>query len=975
MSRTITFYLFLLFAFLAKEIRIASAQPYTSIELDKSERYQNRRLASEKTGDKKFNTAKRLYNNTVTHYNYFFNANVKYEEAIAMAKLAHKEDYTKLLPFYSYSLDETAKGDIDSIVYKCTAGILLHDLRSDWVDQLYLLLGKAYLLRKDFDSAAQVFNYINYAFAPKDDGYDIPIGSNESRTNGIFSISSTEKRNIWRKISSPKPIRNESFLWQIRNYIEQNKLTEAEALLEIIRSDRLFPARLKTDWYEMEAYLQYNRQAYDSAAHYIIRSLENAESKSEKARWEFLAAQLLERAGKNSTAIEQYLQAIKHTTDPYLEIYARLQVVNLSAGNKSNALQENLYQLLLMAKRDRFEGYRDIIYHAAAALELKRNNYTGAEALLLKSIEAIDENDDTKKQQAFLELADVKYKAKKYIDAASYYDSINVATLPEADQQIVNFRKPPFDSIAANLKLIQKEDSLQRIARLPYDQQSLFLKNLLRKIRKEKGAKENENIAGLLPNASNAQPAFSTTGGNDFYFNSNSLKSKGKSEFKAKWGNRPNIDNWRRQSAIERSFNLTQQITGTATADNADAKNDTAVTIASLTAELPLTTELMKLSEDKIIQALTGNGYIFQYQLQNYPAATDSYEEILKRFPDFSPDETLLFNLNSCYNKTGAYRKADSIIKRMTAQYPEGSFTKKLTAVPAKNQINPARQTYETIYQAFAAGRFEQAIGLKKQADEQFGEYFWTPQLLYIEAIYYIKQKEDSIALNRLNKIISTFSGSALAEKAENMINTLKKRTEIETYLSELEIEKPEELTTRNVELNNTNIISAVKKLDKTDTLKADISKNSIPSKSVLSIAQPLIQQQQKEDEYAVDVTDTQYVSLVLFNIDPLFISEGKNAFTRFNQEKFYDQKITVGITAVNDTTKLLLIGPFSNAASAISYIDIAKPVTNSRIVPWFKSAKYYYSMISPANLIILKNKKDPAVYQELLHQLIADKF
>ena len=61
------------------------------------------------------------------------------------------------------------------------------------MDDLYMLLGKAYFLRQDFDSAYRVFQYLNYIYAPKDDGYDIPIGSNSSNANGIFSISTNEK--------------------------------------------------------------------------------------------------------------------------------------------------------------------------------------------------------------------------------------------------------------------------------------------------------------------------------------------------------------------------------------------------------------------------------------------------------------------------------------------------------------------------------------------------------------------------------------------------------------------------------------------------------------------------------------------------------------------------------------------------------------------------------------------------------------
>jgi hypothetical protein len=112
-------------------------------------------------------------------------------------------------------------------------------------------MGRAYLYRKDFDSASNVFQYINYAFSPKDDGYDLPIGSNASNTNGVFTIASRESKSVWKKVASFPPSRNESFIWQARTYIEQDDLTEAASLLELVKADPNFPARLQTDLHEM----------------------------------------------------------------------------------------------------------------------------------------------------------------------------------------------------------------------------------------------------------------------------------------------------------------------------------------------------------------------------------------------------------------------------------------------------------------------------------------------------------------------------------------------------------------------------------------------------------------------------------------------------------------------------------------------------------------------------------------------------
>ena len=84
------------------------AQPGTTIDLKKPEKYENRTLASEKTPDTKISKGKKFYQNTITHYNYYFNANNRINAIIDRAKQSTKDDYTQLLPYYNYTLDLTA---------------------------------------------------------------------------------------------------------------------------------------------------------------------------------------------------------------------------------------------------------------------------------------------------------------------------------------------------------------------------------------------------------------------------------------------------------------------------------------------------------------------------------------------------------------------------------------------------------------------------------------------------------------------------------------------------------------------------------------------------------------------------------------------------------------------------------------------------------------------------------------------------
>ncbi|TMP36333.1 hypothetical protein CWB97_22815, partial [Pseudoalteromonas citrea] len=65
--------------------------------------------------------------------------------------------------------------------------------------------------------------------------------------------------------------------------------------------------------------------------------------------------------------------------------------------------------------------------------------------------------------------------------------------------------------------------------------------------------------------------------------------------------------------------------------------------------------------------------------------------------------------------------------------------------------------------------------------------------------------KDDSTAIQRLQQLAANFSGTEMAKKARTMIDALNRRKEIEDYLTNLQIDKPEEIPTRNVELNETN--------------------------------------------------------------------------------------------------------------------------------------------------------------------------
>lgn len=1004
------------------------AQPYSSIELKKPSKYENRDLPAEKTKGGKIKGGKKVYQNTVTHYNYFFNAQNKVNDVLERAKSSFVEDYNQVLPFYNYTKEDLykQKEQLDSVLYKCTAGILLHDLRNAWVDDLYLLMGQAYLYRKDYDSAAQVFQYLNYAFAPKEDGYDMPIGSNSSNTNGEFTVVTKENSSLWKKISSTPPGRNEGFLWRIRTYIEQNQLADAFGLIAILRSDPNFPKRLLPHLNENAAYAFYTEGSYDSAARYLVKALDRAVSAQDKARWQFLAGQLFTQTNKDSLAVLAFQQSIKSTTDPTLEVYARLAISALESGKKANAIQENLNQLWKMAKRPLYEPYRDIIYYAIAQLELKQAHPDLAQKALLNSI-AFNDNNPQQKQASFLLLADLNYDRKNYPDAYRFYDSLQTDQLKEIAKQRVLDRKPPLKIITENIAIIQLEDSLQKLALMPIDQRNAILKAKLKALRKEAGLKDLDNqepgFGGGFAGGPSQDADLFATGANEFYFQNAGLKSRGYSEFKSKWGTRPNVDNWRRQAAVEKSFAQKSAMNSNSntapTANNSAAAPVEELTMESLLAKLPLTSEQMSVSYLAILKASMENGALYQLNLGDYPSAIKEYRGIVSQFPDVSETEKALFNLAICYDRNNQPIQADSVRQLLKSNFANGKYNKLVQQQGQPIAKDNATIAYEQVYDLFLAGSFKEALQVKETADKKWGKSYWTPQQLYIEAIYYVKNREDSIAINRLQEITKLFPNSPLKEKANTMVDVLKRRKEIETYLTDLKIEKPEEISGRPIELNDVNTVK------KAPTPKAEITQQVAPvlkikpntlepteKPVIVAVAPPKVDTVRKQptivqappkvdttrkqptivlvdapmqklepikqapsNQYAFNANNPHFVAIVLDKVDGIFAGEAKNAFNRFNREQYSNQNLAIGNETIQANLQLILVGPFANAGDAVGYINKTKPQAASRIVPWLAKEKYSFLILSGANLTVLKSKKDIQEYRSFLHGVFPDIF
>ncbi len=937
-----------------------------TFDIKKPQEYDDRVLRSERSDQKKFNLPRRFIQNTVTHYNYYFNANNKINEILERAKTSFVDDYAQLLPFYNYSLDVTAQDSIqlDSITYKASTGIALHDLRNDWVDNLYLLWGAAYYLRKDFDSAYMMFQFINYAFAPKEkDGYYITIGSSRDGNNAN-SISTKEKNSLPRRVFSEPPSRNDAFIWQIRNFLAQDQLAEAASLIVTLRNDPLFPKRLYNDLHEVQSYWFYKQNMWDSAADHLVKALGNATNLQEKARWEFLAAQLYEMTGKYKEAEKLYAKVSGHTTDPIMDIYARLYSIRVNKDDGERTIEKNVAELLKMAKRDKYVDYQDIIYYMAAQMQLQGNNIDAAMALLLKSTQSMT-NNPGQRNKTFLQLAEIAYGQKKYREAFNFYDSIAMDDPGLKDIAALTARKKTLGILATNMEIMERQDSLQRIAAMPEEERKEFVKKLVKELRKKQGLKDEPLTTGssiitpTIPNLFDGGP----TKGEWYFYNANS-RTRGQNDFKARWGNRPNLDNWRRAATLVGLMNSGNINSGNVKT-NTNAGPDGGLTNDALLANLPTTPELLKRSNDSLEAAMFALGKVYVQDIEDCAAGTQTFETLRTRFPEFVQMDEVLFNLYYCYNKNGEKAKAEAIKKLLNEKYGDTHFNTILqTGKDPLSAVNPeATQEYERIYDLFIEGNFQQAVDEKIKADSKYGKNFWTPQLLYIEAVYYIRERKDSVAKSVLNNIINQFSTSPLAERARSLIDVLDRRAQIEEELRNMVVTRNEDGAAKPI------VVTPPPKKD--TVVVKPIVVNNPPPKDTVAV-KPVTK---VNSPFKYDAGAQHYVVLILNKVDPVFSNEAKNAFFRYNRETYYNKTFSLDLFQLDGDNRLLMIAPFATAKEAIEYVDKTRPKTATEILPWLKGGKYSFAIMTDANFDLLKENKDIENYKAFLNEQVPGKF
>lgn len=785
------------------------------------------------SSDKRPGLFGRAYHDITARNNPYFNANEKLKAIQRGMRDAHKDDFTQIIPVYTDRDPEAAKGatgDLDEIIKKGSKVIQYHK-PSRWTDDSYLIVGKSYFLKSDFDNSVKSFQYILTKYKEKKKkgssskkGKPQPAGASSAtkssnaksssgkkpmtaaqmkaaaleaeqkaleEANAVKEAEAAEKektgfdgekyyKETLKEKLRHKPARHHAYIWLIDNYTFMGKYKEAEAVLTVLDAKGKFPFRLSRQLETARANLYLMKQDYATSLEALKILTAKIKKSKNKNRFHFIMAQIQERDKNYSEAINNYKKSLKGRPKYDMEFAAWMSIARIGAIDQSMSPESIRKMLTKMSKDVKNKDYLDQIYYYLAELCLRENNKSCAIENLEKSVE--NSTTDTKQKSiSHTKLADLYFADEEYRKAQENY----AAAVELVDNKYPNYAEMKFRSevladLVKQLNIIYEQDSLLKIARLPEKELNKFINDLI--FEKEKAEKEKTEQLVSTP-AEKSNKGTEETGGasskSDWYFYNVSLKSSGYNEFVKKWGSERVLeDNWRRS---DKSSNALEENDSNKTGDEEESKEGS-TGFASLDREamlknFPISGEAQAKADDMILMALYEAATIYKSKLNNNNKAIITFEELLKRYPENKFEAQVYYNLYLLYKDAGNTSKSDYYKNLLLNDFPESPYAKIiLDPNYLANQNKKSKQVedyYKTTFGYYQSGAYDTVIAMVSIVDSLFKENKLKPKFALLNAFAIGKTQDVKTYKQALTAITKSFPGDEVKTKAQEILDYL----------------------------------------------------------------------------------------------------------------------------------------------------------------------------------------------------------
>lgn len=664
----------------------------------------------------------RAYHNLNSHYNVFWNGRYSLMEGDRQLKETVKDDYSKVLRVYNYGTKSEAMGlnsQMDRALQKTSVCVQKHSMKFNgiervrWIDDAYLVMGKAHFYKQDYIPAKRTFEFINTEY-PKND------------------------------------IVFESSLWLVKTYIQTGQYSKAIAAIEQLQTKVANQKKLPKEFYRnfdltiADYYIAANDPT--KAINYLKTGMLQTNDREMRTRVMFILGQIYMQLDDAQHATEQFKKVVKRNPSYEMLFESKMNMAKMGSAGNSKELYKMLYKMLDDSKN---EEYLDRIYYAMAELAMREGDVEKAIGYYRNSVAASRDNRIQRATSA-LKVATIFFDRNDYELSQAYYDtavtSMDKDVFPGYDS-IYNISRT-LNELVGNLNVIRDQDSLLMVADMDSIARNAFIDKIIAKVLEEERLEKEqqlyeEQLAMMGSAVGSSSVSDNGSSGGWYFYNQTTLRN-GYNEFSKKWGMRKLEDNWR----LTDKRNINSSITdfGYGDEDEGDSANDSI--LANLTnhdrgyylVNLPLTQEQQEESHKQIANALYNVGFIYLDRLSDYPRSIESYEKLNSRYPGSENELPSWYALYKMYNDLKDTENANHYKELILSKYPESSYASFILDPDYYKKIQEesrkASDLYTKTYEAYQQGQYYRVKMNTERALELYAaDTAFAPRFALLNAI------------------------------------------------------------------------------------------------------------------------------------------------------------------------------------------------------------------------------------------------
>jgi tetratricopeptide (TPR) repeat protein len=697
-----------------------------------------------------------------SRYNVYFNGKESLNEGTIELLKSAKENYTHALPVFNFGTKQEAQllnPQMDRAIQKASIAIQKHSMvfngteKVKWIDDCYMMIGKAYFYKQEYFSARRTFNFVIQEYGYND-------------------------------------IKYSAMLWLALTYNQTKEFEKSEPLLNLITVDinkGLVPYDIVKILPQVYADLYVHQENYDKAVDYLIDAIFYNPKRDLKTRMMFILGQIFEQSGDLARATEYYGKVIKRNPNYDMAFQARINLAK-SYDVNSGDRQQITKILTKMLKDDKNVDYKDQIYYALADVALRDYDTAAAVNYFRLSVSSSVKNNYQRATSA-LTLADIYFAEPEYENAQAYYDTA-MMTIPKDYPKYNEIEKKTkvLTDLVVNLITIQHQDSLQRLVSMSEKDRNAVIDKIIAAY-----AEEQQRIAEqkkLEQQLTIQEQAVSGAGsgnqgipvGGKWYFYNQQTKDYGYAEFVKKWGRRKLEDLWMISDKQSIAFGNEQEEA------SADSTRNDSVMVASKNPmnreyylkDLPFSDSALAISNNKILEAYFKASTVYKDGLNDPEKSGETFMAMNERFPGNEHELLSFYYLYKINNELKQADQAAYYKNLIITRYPESDYARVLSDPDYYTKINAEQNKvnilYQETYKDFEAGQYFQVIAKTDQAFSLYGDTMaLAPKFAYLKAISVGKIDVIDSLVAQLKMIITKYPHSEVKLLSQNVLAAIVK--------------------------------------------------------------------------------------------------------------------------------------------------------------------------------------------------------